>query len=243
MSDRRLRNRVLHLRPDPLIQPRRTPILLSDSKGFYLKEEVSINPETFIQFWCTSGATAEDQLNYLQQNLEAQIDIYENITLFVWVGTCNLTKKTTDGYIEITSKDNSAAYTLIETLKQVYHFVRQFGSSVKLVFIQVPIYSITHYNKYKNHQNPDTFTEQDFLLRQQIDIVNQYIDDTNRILHSYSPHLSQDLLKSKRNSIFSVRTKYSYNFNLYKDGIHPKPLLAKLWLARFCRLVHDFCYD
>ena len=122
--------------------------------------------------------------------MESQIDIYTNITLFVWVGTCNLTKKTTDGYIEITSKDNSAAYTLIETLKQVYHFVRQFGSSVKLVFIQVPIYSITHYNKYKNHQNPDTFTEQDFLLRQQIDIVNQYIDDTNRILHSYSPVLS-----------------------------------------------------
>ena len=25
-------------------------------------------------------------------------------------------------------------------------------------------------------------------------------------------------------------------------GVHPTPALAKLWLARICRLVHDFCY-
>ena len=125
----------------------------------------------------------------------------------------------------------------------MYHFVRQFGFVVYLVFIHIPVYSITHYNRYKNHNNPDIFSEQDFLLRQQIDIVNRYIDDTNRILHTFSPHLSHDLEKSKRNSVFSYRTKYSFNYNLYIDGIHPKPSLAKLWLARLCRLVHDLCYD
>ena len=157
---------------------------------------MSINPETFIQLLCRLGATAENRLDYLRQNLESHIETYTNITLFVWLGTCNLTKKTQNGCIEITSKDSSAAYSLIETLKQLYHFVRQFGSAVKLVFIHIPVYSITHYNKYKNHNNPDIFSEQDF------DIVNRYIDDTNRILHTFSLHLSQDLQKSKRNSVF-----------------------------------------
>ena len=68
MSDHRLRNQVLHHRPDPLNQPTRTPVLLSDSKGLYLKDEESKIPETFIQFWCRSGATAENRLDYLRQN-------------------------------------------------------------------------------------------------------------------------------------------------------------------------------
>jgi hypothetical protein len=32
---------------------------------------------------------------------------------------------------------------------------------------------------------------------------------------------------TKRNSRYSLRTKYKYKFTLYTDGIHPKPLLAK----------------
>ena len=76
----------------------------------------------------------------------------------------------------------------------------------------------------------------------QIDIVNHYINDTNWVLHSHTPHFSEDLVHSKRNSRYLLRTKYKYKFTLYTDGIHPKPLLAKLWLARICRLVHDLCY-
>ena len=44
MSARRLKEQALRLRPDPLITPTRTPVLLSDSKGLTLKEQVRINP-------------------------------------------------------------------------------------------------------------------------------------------------------------------------------------------------------
>lgn len=243
MSDRRLANQVLQLRPDPLIQPQRTPVLLSDSKGLNLQNEVRVNPETFIHFWCYPGATAEHRLQYLKDNLAGQLASLEKITLFVWVGTCNLTTKTGQ-FIEITSTNTDAAYALINTLKEIYHFVRTFGDDVKLVFLHLPLYSIYKYNESKGHQSLDKFVEQDCLLRQQIEIVNNYMSDTNRLLHAYSPQFSEDLVKSKskKNSGFPQRTKYSYKFVLYTDGIHPKPKLAKLWLARLCRLVHDFCY-
>jgi len=71
MSDRRLKEQALRLRPDPLITPTRTPVLLSDSKGFTLKEQVRINPESYIEFWCKKWATAEDRLDYLQENLKS----------------------------------------------------------------------------------------------------------------------------------------------------------------------------
>jgi hypothetical protein len=40
-NGRRLKEQALRLRPDPLITPTRTPVLLSDSKGLTLKEQVS----------------------------------------------------------------------------------------------------------------------------------------------------------------------------------------------------------
>jgi hypothetical protein len=60
----------------PLRQPVRTPVL--------------VNPESFIQFWCKSSATAENRLQYLQDNLGRELNTLHNITLYVWVGTsCN----------------------------------------------------------------------------------------------------------------------------------------------------------
>ena len=52
----------------PLRQPVRTPVLLAGSKGFNL-QQVKVNPESFIQFWCKFSATAENRLQYLQHNL------------------------------------------------------------------------------------------------------------------------------------------------------------------------------
>ena len=241
MSDRRLNEQALRLRPDPLITPLRTPVLLSDSKGLTLKEQVRINPVLNIELLWKKGATAEDRLGYLQENLSQNLIHLNQITLFVWIGTFNLTTKS-DGFIELASTIYSnSAFELINILKQIYHFCT-FGPSVKLVFLHLPLYSIYHYSKFHNHPDPDKISDQDFVLHQQINIVNDYINDTNRLLQVYKPRLSEDLLKSKRNSPFSTHPKYKYKSSAYSDGVHPNQALAKLWLARICRLVHDFCY-
>ena len=242
MSDRRLINQIALLRPDSFLQPQRTPVLLSDSKGLRLQTQVRVNPETLIRFWCYPGATAENRLRYLTNNLHNQLVNLQRITLFVWVGTCNLTTKRSDGFIELSSEGNSAAYQLINTLKDIYHFTRTFGPDVKLVFLHLPLYSIYHSNLSHGQRDAGNFIEQDVLLHRQIKIVNNYINDTNRLLGTYTPQFSEDLLASKRNSAYSLRTKYKYKFVLYTDGVHHKPLLAKLWLARICRLIRDFCY-
>ena len=237
MSDRRLKEQALRLRPDPLITPTRTPVLLSDSKGCTMKEQVRINPESYIEFWCKKGATAEDRLDYLQENLSQNLTRLNQITLFVWIGTCNLTTKS-DKFIELASTKVIQHLSSSKYWKKNYHFVRTF---VTLVVLHLLLYSIYHYNKFHNHPDPDKFSDQYFVLHQQINIVNDYINDTNRLLQVYTPRLSEDLLKSKRNCQFSTHTKYKYKFSAYSDGVHPNQALAKLWLARICRLVHNFC--
>ena len=88
---RRLKEQALRLRPDPLITPTRTPVLLFDSKGLTLKEQVRINPVLNTELLWKKGATAEDRLGYLQVNLSQNLIRLNQITLFVWIGTCNLT--------------------------------------------------------------------------------------------------------------------------------------------------------
>ena len=93
-----------------------------------------------------------------------------------------MTKREGD-FIYLRSRDNSAVNKLISDLKNIYHFVKQFGNQVKLVFLQLPIYSIHEFNAYQGYQEENSFKE---------DSVNFYINDTNRLLHVISPKFSED---------------------------------------------------
>ena len=109
------------------------------------------------------------------------------MTLFVCVGTCNLITKYQNGRIELTGHNSNPAYNLINTLEDIYHCVRTFDQSVKLVFLHLPYYSISNYYKHKGEINHGQYKEDDYILQTQIDIVNHYINDTNRVLHPYTP--------------------------------------------------------
>lgn len=86
MYHRKLQNQIDKLRLPPLRQPVRThAVLLADSKCVNLQQQVKVNPESFIQFWCKSSATAENRLQYLQDNLGRELNTLHNITLYVWI--------------------------------------------------------------------------------------------------------------------------------------------------------------
>lgn len=240
MNERKLREQINKLRVDPLVTPVRTPVLLSDSKGFYLKGQVRANPERFIEFWGNRGDNSDDCLNFLRNHLASEVQRLQHISLFIWIGTCDLTRKT-GKFIDVSSHDSSSAYKLIDKLKQIYTFVRDFKDSVQLTFLRIPIYSIYHWN-LKHGRDWDNYKAKDVILNKNISIVNNYIADLNRVLNvTVSPRFSEDLQKSKKKKPGST-TKYFYTYDMYIDGIHPSPLLAKLWLTRLCKLVHDTCY-
>lgn len=238
---RKIEKQIDKLRVPPLITPQRIPVLLGDSKGFNLQNQVRVNPESFIRFWCEAGASVQNRLQYLKDNLKRELETLKSITLFVWVGTCNLTTKVGD-YIYLSSKDSTSVDDLKQGLKDIYQYTRQFGDQVKIIFLVLPLYSILTYNIYNEYEGDLTkFVEDDIILKQQIDEVNHYIEESNRLFHAISPKFSEDLLKSKRRSPFS-HTKHKYDFSLYRDGIHPVNILAKLWLVRITKLVKLHCY-
>ena len=132
-------------------------------------------------------------------------------------------------------------YTHFSHGKNEYGEKWECNNGVKLVFLHIPIYSIYEHNKAKG-RDWENYKAKDVILHKQIQIVINYIDDINRILNiQYTPKFSADLQKSKKKTPFS-RVKYSYTFSAYSDGVHPGSILAKLWLTRLCKLVHDLCY-
>ncbi|CAC5371045.1 unnamed protein product [Mytilus coruscus] len=73
------------------------PVVLSDSKGRYLKDQtVDKHPERKIVWWIHPGTTVQQNLQWLQEKaVKTFQDLGQiHITLFIWLGTCDLTFKT-----------------------------------------------------------------------------------------------------------------------------------------------------
>jgi hypothetical protein len=79
-------------------------------------------------------------LEIIRNKLPKLLDRHPNgITLFVWLGTCDLTEKYEDGFISLRTRTNSSVYKINSVFKQFY-FLIKYCDNVKLVFIELPMY-------------------------------------------------------------------------------------------------------
>lgn len=212
------------------------PVIISDSKGRYIKLAVnkSVSHENEI-IWCfKSGANCHERYIWLEHNVEDLLKKHRRIALFIWLGTCDLTRKV-NKYINL--KPNPVAN--LKNDLQKYKDLADKYSNVKICFIHVPYYSIEKWNKLKGHSNSETFKEDDRRLTDYITEINNFIDDLNCQTGTSSPRLNQDLCRSRKRK--NSKARYSWNFNLLVDGIHPSSVLAKSWLKSICRTILRDC--
>ena len=212
---------------------RRKVILMSDSKGRYLKAEVN-KGEDIIDFIFESGARSDNKK--LLEKVKSFITGLQNPVLMVWLGTCEFTKKEKDFTISLV-KDRTVD-EVIENLKQIKKEILKTNSSTEILFLQCPIYSIKEWNKHHGHENPDSFGGDDLILEEKVDSLNLELIALNE--HSFSrPKFSLDIVRSSKvksgATKFRKKTTYRYE-DYYSDGIHPCSLLSKLWLFKLLRI-------
>lgn len=208
-------------------------IILTSSKGFYLKRNLDL-VEPFnidLEIICKAGAQLPDFLSWLTSNLAKKVKLHGCIELYIWLGTCDLTVKK-GPYVSLRHSTNELANEYLTCyINQYLDFVENF-QTVKLVFAEIPPYSIVEWNRVKGHPNSQEFLEQDLVLDERLQSLNEYFHAVNRRLGVKSPCFRVDVLrywKSKSQS----KARVSVNFGLYKDGIHPGTLLARCWLKKF----------
>lgn len=253
MSDRRLTKNTQKADDDIREkQLRLTPVVVSDSKGKYLKACVTPdrNPESKILWRPKGGATTFERYLWLKQNVDVLINKYGPLSVYVFTGTCDLTIKqsfkvcasgkrrsriTHSPFIQL--RDTSS----VELLKRHYVWIQRLlkGKNVKLTFLHVPLYSIEHWNKAKGHPNPSSFKSDDKKLTEYVLSINSFIDTLNRDLGTYSPRLNEDLQRSRKSK--KGKQRYSWKFSMYSDGVHPTNKLAKSWLKSISRKIKKDC--
>lgn len=215
------------------------PVLLSDSKGNYLRSHESDHgPQTII--WdCKGGRTTVDCLNWLKTNLKRLIDQNGKVRIYLWTGTCDLTNKQ-GKFISIKSNLADCTSGLKDNLRAIQALVQKpENSDAKITFLNVPYYSIGEWNKKKGYGDTELFKYHDIALRDAIDSINEYIDSIN--VDAHSPKFNADIIKTRKGK--GKRIRYTVNHSLLTDGVHPGALLAKVWMKNILRSIYRECYQ
>ncbi|CAG2236255.1 unnamed protein product [Mytilus edulis] len=146
-------------------------------------------------------------------------------------------------YVTLHPKPEEAVETATQNFRNIAELLRPYANC-KLTFIETPPYSIQQWNIKQKHPDTNQFINQDSALSRYIYQLNQNIRTINQELGVVSPSLSVDLshCQSKNSKNRHKRLADKYNFTLYKDGVHPDPLLAQVWMRKIGKLMQTDCF-
>ncbi len=84
----------------------------------------------------------------------------------------------------------------------------------------------------------------DHWVAQTDDVINDHVRAYNAIIQErnkdtgfITPKLDRDLTRSRKKK--NQQTKYTLNFNLLSDGVHPTGIVAKYWLLRIMQSIEN----
>ena len=203
--------------------------LVTDSKGRCLSRY--LERRDFLDIVWESGARVGNE--GLLGRLRRKIEGLSNPIVLLWLGTCDFTEKGRRGKLFIRGLDAGDVFKALENMKSE---ILRFNSSVRVVFLQCPFYSVKTWNDFKGHPSDDS---DDKTLEGLLSTFNKAIDDFNDM---YTPKFSLDLEKCTKHK--GKPSKFYFRVqDLYTDGIHPGEELSKLWLLKVKKLVMKMTKD
>ncbi|CAG2230974.1 unnamed protein product [Mytilus edulis] len=111
-----------------------TPVVLTDSKGKYLQAQCSLPIENSIRWWDKSGRNSKQGLKWLRDNLETEIALIGNISLYIWVGTCDLTEYN-HPYIKLRQEPEEIVQSVINNFQKIAEILKNYPAC-KLTFLK-----------------------------------------------------------------------------------------------------------
>ena len=178
------------------------------------------HPENKIYFWYRKGKGVNRQYLWLKENLQEKLCILgtNHITLYIWLGTCDLTVKS-DQFIKICSEDFSAVRSLCKGLKDIFDYIRVSYNYACISWNPILFYIFVELD----HEN---FRKQDTALEIQVTEVNKYIEQLN----SHSQKFSMFLFRSEKNpeNIKTIHLPNTYYITAFSWWFTPTPGFGKV---------------
>lgn len=133
-------------------EQKRKAILVTDSKGRYLRNEVDKDEENLITFCFRLGASFDDKI--LIADLKAFLEEETTPLVFIWLGTCQFTEKR--GVFIYLRKN----FTVRDAMLRCEALKREIIDShptAEIIFLRSsPFFPIFEWNDCHGHRNPDT---------------------------------------------------------------------------------------
>ncbi|CAC5373567.1 unnamed protein product [Mytilus coruscus] len=216
----------------------RTPILISDSKGYTIRNACAQN-EFPIESWCKAGARTSELVDVIQERIEKAIKRHNQIVIYLWSGTCDLTIKK-GKYIHLRNRDNKTIEQIEKQYIRAIKIVEKYPAA-EIKLIDCPILSIVSNNKYKGHNNPETFKTDDFQITRRIKHLNTKIIEINNRLNKNTINISKYFFRGRKSKKGSIRKSVKITINK-RDGVHPGQLLSLVIAKQILIDTYSECY-
>ena len=216
----------------------KTPILVSDSKGFTLRNACS-QQEFPLESWCIAGAEISVLVDLIEERIEKAIKRHRNIVIYLWSGTCDLTVK--EGkFIKLRNRNNKTIDLIVKQYKRAIKIVDRFPRA-EIKIVDCPILSIVNFNKTKGHKQPATFRVDDFKVTNQIKELNKRIVQLNDNLGKNTIRTSKYYFRSRNVKSGGRRKSVKISIN-QRDGVHPGQLLSLAITKQLLIDTYSECY-
>ena len=173
---------------------------------------------------------------FFKKELLEKVSNYRSPIVLVWFGTCEFThKKDKEKYIYANEDLDANLDRLKDRYARLKSKILHRNNKAKVIFLDVPYLSITHYNAKLGHDDLSEFDGKSDLVNNYIDSLNEFTSSLNEPYRS--PRLSQDTVQCSKNR--GQRARYRRNFSAYADGVHPDITLSRLWALRILKLISE----
>lgn len=218
-----------------------TLVLLSDSKGSYLKSEldtIKLNKPEIV--WATNpGKTTEQGADYLDRKLKSIAENNGKTLVGFWYGTCDITIKQGQFIFQRYKCTEDLMNKLRESYKRLVTLQTKYDN-VNIGILEIPPIFTKEWNRHKDYEFVDLIS--DDKINEQVSEANKLIRQFNKDLDFQSPQFECDFVLSHRKKKKSTRevetkTRYVLSSALLKDGVHPIPVVARKWLHKIINTV------
>jgi hypothetical protein len=145
--------------------------------------------------------------------------------------------------ISLESEDSTSVRYIIRKFNELKEIIVSKIARADVVFPEVPLISIQHWNYSQGHTNYKDYEDQDKKLELHLDILNEEIRKVNGS-GDRSPRFMEDLWRGSKGHNPRSHTKTYTDLSLLKrDGVHPKKILSRLWLRRIATKILTDCFS
>lgn len=211
-------------------------VFVTDSKGKYLKRQQKyLNVRHGSITWLDQGGRKTPKgIKALEDNIEELLHKHNKICVLFWHGTCDVTTKTGNHLFPHYKNSEEVKSDAIKNLDKLNEIADK-HTNLKIFTAEIPPISIRKWNQSRDYEHWVAQSDDD--INDHIREYNTVIREKNESTGFRSPKFEQDLVRSRKKK--NQQTKYTLNFNLLTDGIHPTGIVAKYWLLRLLQAINN----